>query len=120
MSVVLSIQEEPGLSVLVEELFKVGRHTSDSRRHAALLLLEALCSRCRTNLNEHVAQLIIFTTESLADKSQEVCESGWTALEALVTKVHVHTCTYMYMMYIHVHICTYMYMYMDNILHVSV
>ena len=87
MSVVLSIQEEPGLSVLVEELFKVGRHTSDSRRHAALLLLEALCSRCHANLNEHVAQLIIFTTESLADKSQEVCESGWTALEALVTKV---------------------------------
>lgn len=83
----MSVSGEPGLSILIEELCKAGRHTKDTKRIASLGLLEALCSRSTADLTDHSAQLLIFATESLTDTNDGVCEKAWLMLEAIVTKV---------------------------------
>lgn len=54
-------------------------------------LLQAMCAKSPVDLNEHVPQLMIFTTEALNDPSDAVCEKAWLALEALV-KVSIVLC----------------------------
>ena len=87
--VVLSVCEEPGLAILIEELFKMGRSDRSSLRVAAIGLLLALCDRSTAPLLDHAPQLIVYATESLSDKEDEVCVRAWGALKALVTKVSV-------------------------------
>ena len=85
--VVLSVCEEPGLAILIEELFKMGRSYTSSLRVAAMGLLLALCDRSTAPLLDHAPQLIVYATESLSDEVDEVCVRAWGALKALVTKV---------------------------------
>lgn len=85
----LSVCEEPGLAILIEELFKMGRSDSSSLRVAAMGLLLALCDRSTAPLLDHAPQLIVYATESLSDEEDEVCVRAWGALKALVTKVSV-------------------------------
>lgn len=87
--VVLSVCEEPGLAILIEELFKMGRKEQPSLRVAALGLVRALCERSDAPLLDHTPQLIVYTTESLSDGEEEVCVRSWGALKALVTKVSI-------------------------------
>jgi hypothetical protein len=87
VGVVLSVREEPGVGFLIEELFKAGRATKDSKRGVAMMLFEAFCSKTTIDLSEHVSQLLIFSLETFTDQNEIVCERAWLALEALVTKV---------------------------------
>lgn len=87
--VVLSVHEEPGLAILIEELFKMGRKECASTRVAAVSLLEALCGRSEVPLLDHAPQLMVYATESLNDTEDKVCERAWGTLKALVTKVSV-------------------------------
>ena len=82
--VVLSVHEEPGSSILIEELFKAARVMNSETRAASMGLLHALCDRSTADLTEHIPQLIIFTAEALNDPSDIVCERAWHALEATV------------------------------------
>ncbi len=83
-SVILSVQKEPGPAFLIEELVKCCRDTLPEVRATAMRLLHVLSSKSSADLTEHVPQLMIFTTESLNDPSDEVCEAAWLALEAVV------------------------------------
>ena len=87
IAVVSYVEDEPGVSILLEELFKLGRHDSYRKRHAAMLLVEALCRQGNANLTEHLPQLIIFAAEAMVDDNEEVCLSACASLEALVSKV---------------------------------
>ena len=82
--VVLSVQNEPGPSYLIEQLVKTAADTRLERRAAAMSLIHVLCDKSPADLTEHVPQLIIFTTEALNDPSEEVCQKAWLALEATV------------------------------------
>ena len=82
--VVLSVQNEPGPSYLIEQLVKAAADTRLERRAAAMSLIHVLCDKSPADLTEHVPQLIIFTTEALNDPSEEVCQKAWLALEATV------------------------------------
>ena len=88
-SVILSVQKEPGPAFLIEELVKGCRETRPEVRATAMRLLHVLSSKSSADLTEHVPQLMIFTTESLNDPSDKVCEAAWLALEAIV-KVSVY------------------------------
>ncbi len=83
-SVILSVQKEPGPAFLIEELVKCCRDTRPKVRATAMRLLHVLASKSSADLTEHVPHLMIFTTESLNDPSDEVCEAAWLALEAIV------------------------------------
>ena len=87
VKVVSCVQEEPGVSIMFEELFKFSTNASYKKRHASMLLIEALCNGGHSNLSEHLPQLVIFVTEALSDSNEEVCQTACNALEALVSKV---------------------------------
>ncbi|CAI8049233.1 eIF-2-alpha kinase activator GCN1, partial [Geodia barretti] len=85
--VVLSVQSEPGVATLIEELVKAAKKETPQTRAAAMGLLQVMCSRSSADVTEHVPHLIIFVTESLNDPSDPVCEKAWLSLEALVKRV---------------------------------
>ena len=87
--VVLSVNKEPGPAFLIEELVKCCRDTCPEVRGVAMGLLQTLCSRTTADLSEHTPHLLIFTTESLNDPSDQVCQSAWLALDAII-KVCYH------------------------------
>ena len=82
--VVLSVIKEPGPAFLIEELVKGCAEPRPEARAVAMQLLQALCSKSSADLTEHVPHLLIFTTESLNDPSEEVCQAAWLGLEAVV------------------------------------
>lgn len=86
VDVVLSITEEPGVSLLIDELL-IGRKSSDGKRVASLTLLRSFCSKTKADLKDHTPQLLIYSIEALADNNDTVCEWAWLTLEAIVTKV---------------------------------
>lgn len=88
--VVLSVQKEPGSAFLIEELVKSCRNARPEVRAVAMQLLHVLCSKSLADLSEHIPHLMIFTTESLNDPSDQVCEAAWMALEAIV-KVNLYS-----------------------------
>lgn len=90
--VVLNVQGEPGPSFLIEELVKSSRDNNPKRRAAAMLLMYAFCSKTTVELTEHVPQLIIVTTEALNDRSDDVCEKAWLALEAVIKVIIFNGC----------------------------
>ncbi len=73
-----------GYSFLIEELVKCCRDNRPDVRGVAMRLLCTLCSKSTAPLTEHIPHLMIFTTESLNDPSDPVCEYAWLALEAIV------------------------------------
>ena len=87
INVVSCVEDEPGVSIVFEELYKAGRHDSYRKRQAAMLLIEALCNCANANLTEHIPQLVIFVTEAMANENEQVCQTACASLEALVTKV---------------------------------
>ena len=82
--VVLSVSEEPGLTGLIEELLAEVQESELQTKVAALRLLNALCARSTAELAEHVPRLISFCTLLLNDQTPELCEAGWSALDAIV------------------------------------
>lgn len=86
--VVLSVQGEPGPSILIEQLCKAAQEGGPDTRTTAMTLLYTLCSRSTASLTEHIPHLLIFTTESLNDPSEPMCEKAWLALEATVKVMH--------------------------------
>lgn len=86
--VVLSVQGEPGPSILIEQLCKAAQDGGPDTRTAAMALLYTLCGRSTASLTEHIPHLLIFTTESLNDPSEPMCEKAWLALEATVKVTH--------------------------------
>ncbi|XP_019853006.1 PREDICTED: eIF-2-alpha kinase activator GCN1 isoform X2 [Amphimedon queenslandica] len=86
VDVVLSITEEPGVSLLIDELL-IGRKSSHGKRVASLMLLRSFCSETKADLKDHTPQLLIYSIEALADNNDAVCEWAWLTLEAIVTKV---------------------------------
>ena len=90
VEVVSCVKEEPGVSILFEELFKIGRHDSYRKRETALMLIKALCDEASSNLTEHLPQLMIFVAEAMADDNEGVCLTACASLEALVSKVTVY------------------------------
>ena len=89
--VVLSVLKEPGPAFLIEEIVKSCDDPRPEVRAVAMQLLHVLSSKSAADLSEHIPHLMIFTTESLNDPSDEVCEAAWLALEAVV-KVRYVTC----------------------------
>ena len=82
--VVLNVQKEPGPAFLIEELVKCSHATKPEVRAVSMHLLYTLCGRSSVDLSEHLPQLIIFTTETLNDPSDEVCEKAWLGLDAVI------------------------------------
>ena len=82
--VVLSVQKDPGPSILIEELIKCCQVNRPEVRGVAMYLLHILCSKSTASLAENLPHLMIFTTESLNDPSDFVCEHAWLALDAVV------------------------------------
>ena len=82
--VVLSVQKEPGPAFLVEELVKCSHDVKPEVRTAAMHLLYTVCGRSSADLSEHLPYLMIFTTETLNDPSDLVCEKAWLGLDSIV------------------------------------
>lgn len=85
--VVLSVKEEPGVAILIEELFKMGQLEDVATRASAVKLLQVLCSRSSADLLDHTPQLVVYVTECLGDPEEDVCIRAWDALSALVNRV---------------------------------
>ena len=82
--VVLSVQKEPGPAFLVEELVKCAHDVRPEIRAVSVHLLFTLCGRSSADLSEHLPYLMIFTTETLNDPSDLVCEKAWLGLDAII------------------------------------
>ena len=92
IEVVSCVKEEPGLSIMFEELYMMGRHDSYRKREAAMILIKSLCNEPSPNLVEHLSQLIIFVTEAMSDDNEGVCLTACASLESLVSKVTIMIC----------------------------
>ena len=93
-SVVLCVQEEPGPSILLQELFQAaasGQVDDGAARLTAMSFLLVMCEKSPANLTEHVPQLLAFTIRALNDPLDAVCEKAWLTLDAVV-KVCVCVC----------------------------
>merc|ERR1719495_189076 len=84
-AVVLSVQDETGLSYVMDILLDNCKSKDSVTRRGAVTLLHGFCDQTKTDFSEYVPQLIRTLILLFTDSDQEVLKEAWNALNA-VTK----------------------------------
>ncbi|CAH1402466.1 unnamed protein product [Nezara viridula] len=84
-AVVLSVNDEAGIRVIVDELLDASKNDRPENRRAAATLLCAFCTHTRADISQHVSQLLRGLILNFTDSDQTVLQMSWDALSA-VTK----------------------------------
>nr|BAN20950.1 translational activator gcn1 [Riptortus pedestris] len=84
-AVVLSVNDEAGIRVIVDELLDASKSDKPECRRASATLLCAFCTHTRADLSQHVAQLLRGLILNFTDSDPVVLQMSWDALSA-VTK----------------------------------
>lgn len=85
-AVVLSVSDEAGIRVIVDELLEASKSERPESRRAAATLLCAFCTHTKADYSQHVAQLLRGLILNFTDSDQAVLQMSWEALSS-VTKV---------------------------------
>eukprot|EP00090_Calanus_glacialis_P034085 TRINITY_DN5691_c0_g1_i1.p1 TRINITY_DN5691_c0_g1~~TRINITY_DN5691_c0_g1_i1.p1 ORF type:complete len:2002 (-),score=813.41 TRINITY_DN5691_c0_g1_i1:71-5326(-) len=84
-AVVLSVQDETGLSYVMDILLENCKSKDSVTRRGAVTLLHAFCDQTKTDYSEYVSQLIRSLIHLFTDTDHGVLTEAWNALSA-VTK----------------------------------
>ena len=84
-AVVLSVQDELGVSYIMDILLESCKSAEVTNRRGAVTLLHAFCDQTKTDFSEYVPQLIRSLILLFTDTDDEVLKEAWNALNA-VTK----------------------------------
>ena len=82
----MSVNDEAGIRVIVDELLDASKNDRPGNRRAAATLLCAFCTHTRADISQHVSQLLRGLILNFTDSDQTVLQMSWDALSA-VTKV---------------------------------
>lgn len=89
---VLSVEDEVGQRIIIEDLLEATRSTNDAGlRQAAVTILNAYFARTRLDYSAHVRTLLSGLIRLLNDSNPDVLTQSWDAISS-ITKVCVCVC----------------------------
>ncbi|XP_071945406.1 stalled ribosome sensor GCN1-like [Antedon mediterranea] len=83
-AVVLSVADENGQVVVLTELLQATKNEDSGIRWSAVVLLEVICSKGKTDLTEFIPQLMRDLIKLFKDKDEAVLICSWNALNAVI------------------------------------
>lgn len=92
-TVILSVGDEIGQRVILEDLLEATRNSDVGMRKAAATILNIYCSKTKADYCGHVKNLMSGLIRLLNDSDETVLNESWDALNA-ITKV-LYLCTWM-------------------------
>lgn len=85
-AVILSVEDETGHRIIIEDLLEATRSPEVGMRQAAAVILNIYCSRSKADYSSHLRSLVSGLMRLFNDTSPVVLEESWDALNA-ITKV---------------------------------
>lgn len=85
-AVILSVEDDVGHRVIIEDLLEATRSPEVGMRQAAAIILNIYCSRSKADYTCHLRSLVSGLIRLFNDSSPVVLEESWDALNA-ITKV---------------------------------
>lgn len=85
-AVILSVEDDTGHRIIIEDLLEATRSPEVGMRQAAAIILNMYCSRSKADYTSHLRSLVSGLIRLFNDSSPVVLEESWDALNA-ITKV---------------------------------
>lgn len=85
-AVILSVEDDTGHRIIIEDLLEATRSPEVGMRQAAAIILNMYCSRSKADYTSHLRSLVSGLIRLFNDSSLVVLEESWDALNA-ITKV---------------------------------
>lgn len=85
-AVILSVEDDTGHRIIIEDLLEATRSPEVGMRQAAAIILNIYCSRSKADYTSHLRSLVSGLIRLFNDSSPVVLEESWDALNA-ITKV---------------------------------
>lgn len=85
-AVILSVEDDTGHRIIIEDLLEATRSPEVGMRQAAAIILNMYCSRSKADYSSHLRSLVSGLIRLFNDSSPVVLEESWDALNA-ITKV---------------------------------
>lgn len=85
-AVILSVEDDIGHRIIIEDLLEATRSPEVGMRQAAAIILNIYCSRSKADYTSHLRSLVSGLIRLFNDSSPVVLEESWDALNA-ITKV---------------------------------
>ncbi|XP_006865512.1 PREDICTED: translational activator GCN1 [Chrysochloris asiatica] len=86
-AVVLSVEDETGQRVIIEDLLEATRSPEVGLRQAATIILNIYCSRSKADYTSHLRSLVSGLIRLFNDSNPVVLEESWDALNAITKKL---------------------------------
>ncbi|XP_030743287.1 eIF-2-alpha kinase activator GCN1 [Echinops telfairi] len=86
-AVILSVEDEAGQRVVIEDLLEATRNPEVGVRQAATVMLNIYCSRTRADYSNHLRSLVSGLIRLFNDSDPRVLEESWDALSAITKKL---------------------------------
>lgn len=85
-TVILSVEDEVGQRIIIEDLLEATRGTDPGLRQAAVTILNAYFARTRLDYSAHTRTLLSGVIRLLNDSNPEVLSQSWDTINS-ITKV---------------------------------
>lgn len=85
-TVILSVEDEVGQRIIIEDLLEATRSADPSLRQAAVTILNAYFARTRLDYSVHTRSLLSGLIRLLNDSNAEVLSQSWDTISS-ITKV---------------------------------
>lgn len=85
-TVILSVEDEVGQRIIIEDLLEATRNADPSLRQAAVTILNAYFARTRLDYSSHTRSLLSGLIRLLNDSNPEVLSQSWDTISS-ITKV---------------------------------
>lgn len=89
-AVILSVEDDIGHRIIIEDLLEATRSPEVGMRQAAAIILNMYCSRSKADYTSHLRSLVSGLIRLFNDSSPVVLGESWDALNA-ITKVRLLT-----------------------------
>lgn len=85
-AVILSVEDEAGQRIIIEDLLEATRSPEVGLRQAAAVILNIYCSKTKADYTAHLRNLVSGLIQLFNDTNSMVLNESWDALNA-ITKV---------------------------------
>lgn len=89
--VILSANDIHGTQIIVEQLIQSSRHTNQSIRRAAVILLNGFCHQARL-ISIHISQILRGLIMLYTEDNQQILEPAWDAINCLTINMDSGAC----------------------------
>uniref|UniRef100_A0A669DZS4 GCN1 activator of EIF2AK4 n=1 Tax=Oreochromis niloticus TaxID=8128 RepID=A0A669DZS4_ORENI len=86
-TVILSVEDEVGQRIIIEDLLEATRGTDPGLRQAAVTILNAYFARTRLDYSAHTRTLLSGLIRLLNDSNQEVLSQSWDTINSITKKL---------------------------------